>query len=637
MDSHNIASGQIVKRLAILNPYLQGGHVLIAETESAARYIEAARNLSIEARMFASIEELDEFDPDVVVAITYQEAKLTKYPTYVSLNAPPALLKDVPRFIRNLLSYDGFLTISSSVTAWLHELGKKYNKVMHIAHAAFSVPRMPFKPCNFTNASAMYMGTNWDGMRHHNFFQLFDSGEYLKCYGPAKSWAAYSKSLYGGEIPFDGSSVFNRYRQHGMGLCMGHPAFDKEGIANSRLFEIPASSALAVCSSNELTKSIYGDSVLYLNQNAPTKILADELIASVEWVRSNPGLAQEMARESHEIYNKNASMELYISNLLELHKKVVAENGYLPQDAAKVQTAAAKATPKVTFILPKLSTHSCHALLKDLAAQTYEHTHLVLLDHQEVLDPVALEILAGYGMNRVSFMPCDNDLGGAMIDAHLENIHTDWIGVLHFTDKLFPNHTALLLKEYARIEAENVKAAISVIAPDSLEFAYWHHLPEVITDDHLIYNQNRVRMAPQRDLPFLPLGSLLMKYKSVNRGVFTHGDTQSLRLTSFFSSLSEDMLLKCHEVTFAANIENIAVREGGQKLEQVKFDHNNNIDVEDILNYVQELKKKVWKQDRLINDICQSIQKIEITEDCDSCKHIKTIVPVMQHREEAVV
>ena len=107
MQGNEHITRNLVNKIAILNPYLQGGHVQIAETESATRYIDAARNLGIVAEMFSNSDDIDLFKPDIVVAITYQEGKLTKYPTYVSLNAQPSLIKNEERFLRNILLFDG--------------------------------------------------------------------------------------------------------------------------------------------------------------------------------------------------------------------------------------------------------------------------------------------------------------------------------------------------------------------------------------------------------------------------------------------------------------------------------------------------------------------------------------------------
>src|SRR5262245_9452855 len=114
--------GMACMRIALLNCYLQGGHTENAEVESIARFVEAARRLGIEARTFARSEYVAEFEPDFVLSLSYTAAKLTGFPTYVLLTAPPRWFDNLPRFRRNVLSYDGYWTVSPSVSRYLGKI-----------------------------------------------------------------------------------------------------------------------------------------------------------------------------------------------------------------------------------------------------------------------------------------------------------------------------------------------------------------------------------------------------------------------------------------------------------------------------------------------------------------------------------
>jgi hypothetical protein len=93
-------------RIALHNPYFGK---LVAETELARRISLAATHLGWEAKEVASSIEINQFAPDLVICLHFRVPKLTKYPTYGCFWDPPAFFESDPQFIKNILSYDGYL------------------------------------------------------------------------------------------------------------------------------------------------------------------------------------------------------------------------------------------------------------------------------------------------------------------------------------------------------------------------------------------------------------------------------------------------------------------------------------------------------------------------------------------------
>lgn len=547
-----------VSKIAILNSYLQGGHIEIAESESTKRFIDAGKNLGIDIRVFAKSEIIRDFDPDFVVAITYQEGKLTKYPTYVSLNIAPSLIKDVPRFVRNILSCDGFLTISPSVEKWLLDTCTTNNKLPEIAHAAFSVPRTEFKTCDFQNATAVYVGTNWDGLRHKELFWQLSSGEYLKCYGPEKSWAQYPASLYGGAIPFDGVSLFNVYNSSGIGLCIGYPAFDQEGIASSRVFEITASGALAVCSENSLIKSIYGDTVLYLEKDARTE--AHQIIEAVRWARGNPQTAQAMAKKAHDIFNKNLAMEVYINNIIDMHKKVIIDKGYIKKSAKKLSknilsTNAQLTESTVTYlvVVPHID-YKILPIINDILQQSYENINIVMLS--QCPSETLKKFLKSFGMQNenIHYFHYESFHNNPELMKYLQENKSDWLGILTLNDRIFSNHTASLLDNYFQQACRIDK--ISGLFSGSLEHTDTHYLPEVMPMEHYIFTQNKVRISYSSIESNLLMTPLLINFSLLDNDFFDAIDFYELDCKVIFERLKVmGDIVTIQEVTCSTNVE----------------------------------------------------------------------------------
>lgn len=501
-----------VKKIAILNPYLQGGHLETAEIESARRFTLAAEKIGIEVRVLASSDDIRGFDPDFVITITYQEPKLTSYPTYGLVTMPVTWVRDIPRFVRNILSYDGYITPVTSVIDWLKALGKLNNKIIYIANAAFSIPKTEFFSCNFTQATPVYIGTNWDKSRHSGLFKLLtessDQSTYLRCFGPKKNWVQYSEKLYGGEIAFDGFSAINVYQNNGIGLCINHPDFDREGVPSSRTFEIAASSAIAICSHNEYTESIFGDSVLYVDHKVSTDELGYQIIEAVEYIRNNPEASANMAREAHDIFIKNISMEIFLDRILDMHSTILTANDYL-RNKHNIPKE------KVLFII-KVDDNNYHHLeetINTIQQQTYNLIDWVINCSTTLQENIAkkLNLTAQQFINHHESHTED-------LLPYLFQTEASWLGIIQAGDKLFKQHVSSLLKIANTSAAfrNNLVAIQSGCLAESKDF----FLSDDVKDDHFIKNDARAKIhyLPQSTSKsdFLQLRSCLFQIKNIN-------------------------------------------------------------------------------------------------------------------------
>jgi hypothetical protein len=599
-----------VSKIAFLNPYLPGGHMQTAEIECTAKFIRAAHNLGIDVKVFASCEEIEYYAPDMVISLSFQTPKLTAYPTYVIQDVPVSMMRDVPRFIRNLLTYDGYLAISPTVTTWLAELCAKHNKKAHIANAAlFSVPDSAFQPGNFTNASAMYIGTNWDGSRHQNLFKELSSGEYVKCYGPAKGWANYPESVYAGTIPFDGFTVAQTYHRHGAGLCIAHPQFEEENIPSSRTFEIAAASALPICSRIPLTESLYGDSVLYIDHHLPTAELAQSIVEHVKWIRSNPHKAQEMTRSAHAVFSNALTLEHYIIEVIKMHERVLTANNYITPEKPALAFKSIQ-QPKVTYIVAApFADYRVQPVLNSIMAQSYSNIEVILLTQNE--GPTLKSELASLYKDKLSIkvMPYSGRETNSSIFTFLKNNATQWLGILTPQDRIFPNHCSGLIEMH-----QNKNSSAVGLAAGSLEFTDNFHLPETMQDPHNIVSESKIRVsqAPATDNA-LALHAMLVNLSVVQEAFFDEIDFYHLQGSELAKSMQVlGEFNQISEITTAVNIEKQIIQQkittfeqmdiGKLKSDYTRLQHK----LETLEQERKSLYGKVVEQDMEINDMLMS-------------------------------
>src|SRR5947207_2197680 len=106
-----------VKKIALLHP-----GVFDRDEDAARRIAIAAGHLGIAVEVFEKSEDIAPFEPDFVIALSGQDAKLTRFPTYGLIDSPPSFYEQAPRLVRNVCTYDASLTSSPQVRQWIADI-----------------------------------------------------------------------------------------------------------------------------------------------------------------------------------------------------------------------------------------------------------------------------------------------------------------------------------------------------------------------------------------------------------------------------------------------------------------------------------------------------------------------------------
>jgi hypothetical protein len=505
-------------KIAVLNCYLQAGLKKIAESEAFIRFQIAAKNLGHEARMFARSEDIADYNPDFVICHSYQDPKLTKFTTYGTLTMPVEWVANVERFVRNIGTYDAYITMSPSVVDYVNNIvGKKFNKHIPHIYSAFSVQKTKFTPLDFKNAHAAYIGTNWDGSRHDGFFLNFKDTGLLKCYGPREKWGHLSLDLYGGEVPFDGKSFLKTYQNSAVGLCFSHKDFDLGGLPTSRTFEIPASSALIIAGNNKLTKELYGDTALYVNPNCTEENLSQQVVEKVLWIRNNPHKANEMAEAANKIFNEKVSMEVLLNNLIKFHEENFYKktNGITQLAEKKIRAIQKLENVKIAVIsilrnddIDELDEH-----LSSIANQDLKPHQIILVykknkkkfinkftknPDEEGVQNIAKKYyqklnLVLFGLDhKESDRSKIDDLLQRNLKAIINLTDASYINFSVTNDSFYPNHfyeVASHLQEYK--DEKNIYS--NLVYSGAVECSK-NNLPELLSDIHMIKRKEKIRI-----------------------------------------------------------------------------------------------------------------------------------------------
>jgi glycosyl transferase family 2 len=441
-------------RIAIHNHYA-GQEV--AETEFSKRICYAISNLGWEAVEVGSSAEIKHFDPDFVIALHFRTPKLTKYPTYGSMVTPPVYFAQEDQFLKNILSYDGYLSSSDHISSWLRDILYHTPKKHFIAPWYTACHNVPYRRPQITKPRLLYTGTNWDGPRYRELFERLDAEPYVDIYGPTNAWC-YLKNSFRGLLPFDGISMFDALHSAGVGLCLHRKEHCDAATPSSRIFEIVASGAIAICQDHPFIRENFGDSVLYLDPAGETAAVSQQISKYMHWIAENQEQAFNLSKRAYDIYSKKYTLEKLLSELVPHHERIVAQ-----KNIRRAPTGARKDNG-VQFIVRVGDRESTYVerALDSLSSQTYGSTGVLLVQYGDV--PNLRQLLKKYDEQlhiKILNVPY-NGFRSTQLWAGLQAVSAEYFGILDDDDVIHPYHVDSLLQLLERSDNYGVAYSGSI-------------------------------------------------------------------------------------------------------------------------------------------------------------------------------
>jgi len=439
----------------------------VAETEFSKRICLAARNIGWEAFEVATSTEINQCEPDFVISLAFRTPKLTRFPTYGSMVTPPVFFVHDAQFNKNILSYDAYLCSSEHIRRWLKDILYLTSKEHFIAPWFTSTHHVPYRPPQFRSPRLLYTGTNWDGPRYGALFERLDSESYLDVYGPQAAWS-HLKYSFRGSLPFDGVSILNALNDAGVGLCLHRTEHSDAATPSSRIFEIAASGAIAICQEHPFIRDVFQDAVLYLEPTDEVSQLASQISEYMRWIAENPNDALRLSRRAYNIFSQNYTLEKLLSDLIPNHKELVAAKQSLPSSSRSSPKALGQKSVQYIVRVGNRGANYVQRALDSIASQSYGLVGAVIVQYKEV--PHLSRILDKYDRHLPVQLVQSTYTGSRSTQLWdgLRAVSAEYFGILDDDDVVYPNHAHLLVNLLDRFNDCGVaySGAIRVWEPD---------------------------------------------------------------------------------------------------------------------------------------------------------------------------
>jgi hypothetical protein len=170
-----------------------------------------------------------------------------------------------------------------------------------------------------------YGSANWDQRRRDRYrklVQLLDGTDYFDAYGPAGSWKGMVQNSYRGFLPWTGGQLMDAMRKSGVFLCLHCDDQLRSNTPSTRIFEGAAASSLIISDRHPFVEKNFGDSVLYVDQEASPEEMFRQIDGHVQWAQSHPEEAEAMARRSHAVFMDKFRLENEVERIEEFFAKL---------------------------------------------------------------------------------------------------------------------------------------------------------------------------------------------------------------------------------------------------------------------------------------------------------------------------
>jgi hypothetical protein len=425
-------------RIGFLNPWIDK-----AENQAFLSLSIAAKRIGHEIVHVTNSDEILDANLDFVLAVHPNQPKTTDVPTFGVIHSPRALLLEHDYYGKNLLTYDGYLTIMDTLDQFLRALCAGTGRTPHVGYYFNTPQRLVLRADiqKIVKSGALrlcYFGTNWDA-RSRPLFRLLTKRPYMRIYGPSGAWDYLNGSGYYGSVPFDGRSVQETYAMFGAGLVTLSKHHTLDDVISNRIFEISSVGAAVICPDIPWIRKHFGDNVFYYDPFGATATAANQIDRAFAEIANDPDQAAQRASAARSIFEKNFAAEVMLRSAATYFEEWSEQEGRCidPSNGPLIDVIVRVGGRPVSIIL---------RAIRSIENQTVGRFRVILVRYR----PIDLSEITGASWRRIeSFEILDQEGGGraATLTLGLKTVRNELFALLDDDDFWLSGHIAGLLKQ----------------------------------------------------------------------------------------------------------------------------------------------------------------------------------------------
>lgn len=417
-------------------------------------YTVAIKN-KIEIKLFEKSEEIDAFAPDCVLAFSPMDAKLTRYPTYGLLNRDIQHYFELPRFTRNLLTYDGYLTISAHNKELLSDLlfgSRKLNSEI----AFFDFTPLSYKSTYVQNENAQQL------LVINNTPEQLNGSKLLKKIQTPLLEAILPHTPNNPQATTPNTLAYFTTAAQDYKAALFLSINDTDMIPN-KLLSLIAQGFPVICIHSPILEHYFGNNLYYIDPKLNTDEAADQVNMHLTTITQNKNKVLLKTHRAKEIFDATFSMEKLFDNLKSLHQQTILNKGYQLESLKQLKTE-----PSVSYIIRTGGKHRDYLerALDSLLKQSYQKIQVIFVIHA-AFDYLP-DLLKTYKKLNPKVVECFKSIRSDAICAGIAAVTTDYFGLLDDDDELHANHVFSLIKTLQYHDRRDLRGAIKMAYSGSI-------------------------------------------------------------------------------------------------------------------------------------------------------------------------
>jgi hypothetical protein len=295
----------------------------LGEGATAARLLKIFHQRDVECCICSpeTVSAIAKIAPDIYWTLAPEIPIAEKVPTLMALTRPCA---EGTSAFKTVLQCNYILYTIPDIDQIRRSFAANGRTMRDLAVIHYSVPKTNF--CDTQKQRLFYGSANWDDRRRKVYIPLYEhlsTAGYFDAYGPKGAWNHMHLASYRGEASDE--ALQPAMRNAGVTLVLHSDMHLLSGTHTARIFEAAAASCVIICDMHPWIMEHFGNSVLYVDQNASPEEMFRQIDGHMKWIHEHPQEAIELARRSHSIFVENFALEGEVEKIEKFIREILAE------------------------------------------------------------------------------------------------------------------------------------------------------------------------------------------------------------------------------------------------------------------------------------------------------------------------